>query len=185
MKVYLSKSNASDPDVCSYVRKKLLSLGVEVIEFHGGAYKPESVLQGDYLLIVPPSKTLGSRKLSRGVKMWDYYGDDAFSTYSVGRGQHDQIEVFTDTKGNNAVLILLELEVQENGDINVEVDNLDSMDSIQADAHERYADLEYAGDQQELHDALGIDPDEIVLTKSISTSGKVMLAAAALYKIKL
>ncbi len=51
--VYLAKSNRSNPDDVSRVRKILSNYDVEVVEFKGGAYTHRQLLECDYLVIIP------------------------------------------------------------------------------------------------------------------------------------
>ena len=52
-KVYLAKSNRSNPDTVSRVRAMLSKYDVEVVEFTGGRYTHKPLLACDYLIIVP------------------------------------------------------------------------------------------------------------------------------------
>lgn len=84
-KVYLSKSNASEPTFVSNVRDRLKSWGFEVLEFLGGKYTDadnKKLLSADYLIIVPPTKQK---------KDEDY-------EVNVGRGQYEQYNSWKNAK---------------------------------------------------------------------------------------
>lgn len=83
MRIYLSRSNASDPEVFSFVNKKLIELGHEVVTFHGGVYDKKDLLSCDSLIIVPPASVLDSRSRTSS------------SIQSLGRGQYEQVVEFT------------------------------------------------------------------------------------------
>ena len=76
-KVYLSKSNASDPDEVMLVRKHLAKYDVEVVEFRGGNYSHAPMLECDVLLVLPPKNGL-----------------TPFGTVDIGRGQYEQINTW-------------------------------------------------------------------------------------------
>ena len=75
-KVYLAKSNASDPDLVANVRKYLLAREIELVEFSGGTYSHKQLNGCDYLVIVPSKP-------------------DSYST-TIGKGLFEQIDYFWD-----------------------------------------------------------------------------------------
>ena len=77
-KVYLAKSNRSNPDVVIRVRQILSKYNVEVIEFKGGAYSNKQLLTCDYLIIIPD--------------LSEYEEDEHMVTF--GRGLYDQLHDF-------------------------------------------------------------------------------------------
>lgn len=78
-KVYLSKSNQSDPELVALVRKHLTSeFNVELVEFTGGTYNKNPLLNADVLIVLPSKEAKGK----------DFY---------VGKGQFEQITDFLDT----------------------------------------------------------------------------------------
>lgn len=95
-KVYLSKSNASDPDEVMLVRKHLAKYDVEVVEFRGGNYSHDPMLECDVLLVLPPKNGL-----------------TPFGTVDVGRGQFEQITKWHTEKGwsSNMITVLSKSEM--------------------------------------------------------------------------
>lgn len=87
-KVYLSKSNASDPDELMLVRKHLAKYDVEVVEFRGGNYSHDPMLECDVLLVLPPKNGL-----------------TPFGTVDIGRGQYEQIRMWDLSKDTYPVMI--------------------------------------------------------------------------------
>lgn len=85
-KIYLSKSNAANPNLVKNTRKVLVDLGHIVFEFTGTKYTAadnDVLLSADYLLLVPPEK------------------QDIDEDYevNVGRGQYEQVEKFKKQHG--------------------------------------------------------------------------------------
>jgi hypothetical protein len=73
--VYLSKSNAANPDHVMLVRKYLQSLGFSVTEYQGGTYNDRSVLPASMFVMV------------------GYEQDhNPYDKYYVGKGQYGQLE---------------------------------------------------------------------------------------------
>ena len=82
-KIYLAKSNRSDPTLVSKVRALLKELEIEIVEFTGGDYSDVPLLECDYLLVIPHNL--------------EYEDDRLF----IGRGLYNQIDSFycnTDTE---------------------------------------------------------------------------------------
>lgn len=52
-KVYLAKSNRSNPNLVMKVRELLFQYDIEIVEFTGGEYSSKPLLSCDYLIIVP------------------------------------------------------------------------------------------------------------------------------------
>lgn len=52
-KVYLAKSNHANPNELIILRKQLNDLGVEVVEYEGGQYSNKSMLECEYLIVLP------------------------------------------------------------------------------------------------------------------------------------
>jgi hypothetical protein len=187
MKVYLSRSNASDPEVCSYVRKRLEQLGLDIIEFHGGVYNKQSVLEGEYLIIVPPRGTTGPKLKDSDGNKWDYLEPSSASSYYIGRGQTEQIQEFLKEKDNTEVLLVESVHVDKDGEIRVYTDNLGDVNVEQSNWEDQWASLDMDSDTDLVENKLGIDPDAVVAkTTSIMVhSGNVMLGAAKLCGVKL
>lgn len=189
MKVYLSKSNASDPDVVAYVRKRLTQLGVTIVEFHGGPYDKRSVLEAEYLVIVPPARTLGNKEKYGDEWIWNY-GSSQAGSYDVGRGQHDQIEMFRDHRSSDKILLVEEVKIAGSGQsttVDLYVDEYSDIDVEDINWEERYSYVSMEGNTQLIEDALDIDPDTVVQNSADipSGDGRMMLAAAKMLNIKL
>jgi hypothetical protein len=79
MKIYLSKSKQGDMDTLMKVRSILLQYqDVKILEFEGGEYNTNKLLESDFVLIIPPA-------LPSPDKM-DYNDWDFF----IGKGQYDE-----------------------------------------------------------------------------------------------
>lgn len=76
-KVYLAKSNRANPDVVSSVRQTLSKYDVEIVEFKGGTYSHEQLLECDIMVIVPDTQTI-----------WHEEG------IILGKGLYEQLEAF-------------------------------------------------------------------------------------------
>lgn len=151
-KIYLSKSNASNFEVYSLVKKKLQDLGHEIVEFTGGQYTPQPMLACDYLFIVPPERIIGSPR-EKDSKSYNYNRDSARGTYDLGRGQAEQIRawlfandmVFEDhspeddeeseyysidednINKSNTIIILKEISIDSKGDTHLYCDNIEDL----------------------------------------------------------
>lgn len=97
-KVYLSKSNASNFEVYSLVKKKLQEMGHQIVEFSGGVYSPEPMLACEYLFIVPPERIIGA-PTSKGARNFNFDDHSSCGTYELGRGQAEQIKTWMLKKG--------------------------------------------------------------------------------------
>lgn len=97
-KVYLSKSNASNLEVYSLVKKKLQEMGHQVVEFSGGVYSPKPMLECEYLFIVPPERIIGS-PTDKGRRNFNFDDHSNCGTYELGLGQSDQIRTWMLEKG--------------------------------------------------------------------------------------
>lgn len=54
MKIYLAKSNRANPNIVSEVREILKQMpNVEIVEYVGGKYSNQPLIESDYLIIVP------------------------------------------------------------------------------------------------------------------------------------
>jgi len=92
MKVYLSKSNRSDPHVVDVVRTDLKRAGLEVVEFHGGTYSHTPMIDCEVLVVVPPAEFL---QMNDAV-LRDYGNIHIAKGYGcqIGKGQSEQITTF-------------------------------------------------------------------------------------------
>ncbi len=85
-KVYLAKSNRSNPDDVSRVRTILSKFDVDIVEFTGGQYTNEQLLECDYLFVVPELDNLSQDRavLGKGlhnqVSDFFFYKEDKFES---------------------------------------------------------------------------------------------------------
>lgn len=93
-KVYLAKSNRSNPDDVSRVRTLLSKFDVEIVEFKGGAYSHKPLLECEYLIVVPDLSERND----------EYVEDDDY--VPLGKGLHEQIEAFNDVNNECDTLIV-------------------------------------------------------------------------------
>jgi hypothetical protein len=89
LKVYLSKSKSGNFDELVKLKSRLELLDIEVLEFVGGTYNTDKLLEADILLVLPPIIDNG----------------DTGNWAVVGKGQFEEIEIFTLNKLNNALLV--------------------------------------------------------------------------------
>jgi hypothetical protein len=93
-RIYLAKSNRSNPDDVSAVRQVLSRYdGVEVVEFKGGGYTHKDLLSCDLLIVVPDLSQLDDC-------------DDAFLV-PLGKGLHEQIEAFKRQSKNSCDTLMV------------------------------------------------------------------------------
>lgn len=106
-KIYLAKSARSNPDHVSKVRAIISEYDVEIVEFTGGAYYHDDLLECDMLVVIPD------------LSSYDWLSQ----TQVLGKGLHSQIEVFKSEKnfglGYENILILDSVGVRENTNIYV------------------------------------------------------------------
>lgn len=150
-KVYLSKSNASNFEVYSLVKKKLQEMGHQIVEFSGGVYSPKPMLECEYLFIVPPERIIGAPE--HGVRSFHFPNDSAYGTYELGRGQSDQIKAWmlekgltddidqskdsgdkgeetyemTDAEKRKSIIILKEISIDDQGKTHLYCDNINDL----------------------------------------------------------
>jgi hypothetical protein len=84
-KIYLAKSNRANPNLVSKVRETLSKFNVEIIEYTGGQYSHNSLLQCEELIVIPDiSEAFENR-----------------STFNhhwlcpIGKGLYEQISMFS------------------------------------------------------------------------------------------
>jgi hypothetical protein len=103
-KVYLAKSNRSNPDLVTRVRQILSSYEVEIVEFTGGKYSHTPLKECKYLVIVPD--------LSLQI-------DETIC--DIGKGLFEQIEYFTDFQAFANIMIISDNELNIRRFENLEV----------------------------------------------------------------
>ena len=77
-KVYLAKSNQSNPDDVQKVRKILNDSNCEIVEYTGGSFSHKPMLNCDMLVVIPDLNS---------------FDDDNI----IGKGLYGQIEAFQTT----------------------------------------------------------------------------------------
>lgn len=88
-KIYLAKSNTANPDNLMVVRKLLSQFDVEVVEFKGGNYSHDEMLNCDMLLVLPDLTT------------YDLSDDMVV----VGKGLGSQLEEWYEYNSDNCFII--------------------------------------------------------------------------------
>lgn len=111
-KVYLAKSNKSNPNVVSRVRQTLSEYDVEIVEYTGGAFSHKAMLDCDFLVVVPV--------------LCESWSEDGVT---VGKGLYEQLIVWEENKSSDDVSIILDedLLVGQINDMNI----MDSTDYIE------------------------------------------------------
>lgn len=87
--IYFAKSNRCDKKLVASVREYLLDLDLDVKEFTGGTYSNKTLLESDWLIILP-------EELGRQTK--------------VGKGLYGQINEFQRAKSETKILIIREIQ---------------------------------------------------------------------------
>lgn len=132
-KIYLAKSNRSNPDDVSRVRQVLSEFvdEIEVVEFKGGSYSHKDMLKCDLLVVVPD------------LTDFDVRVEDAIS---IGKGLHEQIDAFTCNHPNEYDILI----VYETDSKSVSITKIECVDGVDTDDYVNYSsifiDQEGAGD---------------------------------------
>ena len=101
-KVYLAKSNKANPDLVAKTRQILSKFNIDIVEFTGGNYSHDKMLECDMLVVVPYINSNG--------------------TVVIGKGLFDQMEAFEETIGGEYVCVISNPDnfiIKEIKDINV------------------------------------------------------------------
>lgn len=90
-KVYLAKSNRANPSELIALRRQLKDLGLKVVEYEGGHYSNEAMLECEYLIVLTSES--GS----------------VFVPKTLGKGLYTQIEDFCEfTKYSKNVYVIVD-----------------------------------------------------------------------------
>ena len=89
-KVYLAKSNKSNPNVVSRVRQTLSDYDVEIVEFTGGSYSHKPMVDCDFLVVVP--------------ELSESWCEDGVI---VGKGLYEQLTAWQDNNSSSDILFIL------------------------------------------------------------------------------
>lgn len=84
-KIYLAKSNRANPNLVSKVRETLSKFNVEIIEYTGGQYSHNSLLQCDELIVIPD--------ISEAFENMSTYSHQWLCP--IGKGLYEQISMFS------------------------------------------------------------------------------------------
>ena len=103
-KVYLAKSNKSNPNVVSRVRQTLSDYDVDIVEYTGGSYSHRPMVDCDFLVVVP--------------ELCESWCEDGVI---VGKGLYEQLTAWQDNNDSSDILFIVDehLSVGEIYDINV------------------------------------------------------------------
>jgi hypothetical protein len=142
MKVYLAKSNRANPDLVARVRQTLSKYNLEIVEFKGGAYSHDSLLQCDRMIIVPAE------------------GDVTEDYRIIGKGLYEQINVFLSKTYNVSNIIVV--------DEQLDAAIFGSSDIIDDDDYVNYADLYLSEDYCDLNEILSNTLKYFYLNSDIS-----------------
>ena len=86
-KVYLAKSNRANPNLVSKVRQTLSNFNIQIVEYTGGSYNHNQLMECEQLVVVP-----------------DLSNEEFF----VGKGLYEQIQKFGSKKGLEYVMVINE-----------------------------------------------------------------------------
>lgn len=94
-KVYLAKSNRSNPDDVSRIRRILSNYNLEVVEFKGGRYTHDQLIECDYLVIVPDLSNVDTED---GFIPW---GKGLHEQYFAFKSEHLTCDIFLVIESND------------------------------------------------------------------------------------
>ena len=155
-KVYLAKSNKANPDLVAKTRQILSKFNIDILEFVGGNYSHDKMLECDILVVVP------------------YI--DSNTQVVIGKGLFDQIEVFEEQNGEENICVV------SNSDT-VEIKEFNNIDVINHTDYVNHALITFAqgkGDDLEfiLEDiGFSYKRKSEMISLSVSNSGYYVLIA--------
>jgi hypothetical protein len=131
-KVYLAKSNRANPNLVSKVRETLSKFNVEIIEYTGGQYSHNSLLQCEELIVIPDiSEAFENRSTFN--HQW---------LCPIGKGLYEQISMFS-----KDIFIVTDFDNQEGiGGLYYDLGEAESDDaefSIQVDDEHDYVNYSH------------------------------------------
>lgn len=153
-KVYLAKSNKANPDLVAKTRQILSKFNIEILEFKGGNYSHDIMLECDMLVVVPYIDSDGS--------------------VIIGKGLFDQMEAFEEV-GEYVCVI-------SNPD-NFFIKEVKDIDVINRTDYVNHAIInfqEYGGDDLELifeDTGFSYKPKSEIISLSVSNSSYYLLIA--------
>lgn len=102
-KVYLAKSNRSNPTHVSRVRAELEKYDVEIVEYTGGKYSNKPLLKCDYLVVIPDLSGYDFNYHLKNENEYWYEEDDI----CLGKGLYNQISEFTEKQGDDKSVMII------------------------------------------------------------------------------
>lgn len=133
-KVYLAKSNRANPNHVIGVRTLLKGFDIEIVEFTGGKYSHERLLDCEMLIVIPELEAKDS---------------DDYEWVPLGKGLHEQILIFGNNNNNCDTLIL-----NSYGDNNMCVTTLDDFEVTDREDYVNYSVALLNEDNTNLSDVL-------------------------------
>lgn len=107
-KVYLAKSNRSNPTQVSRVRAELEKYNLEIVEYTGGSYSNKPLLNSDYLVVIPDLSAYDfDYHVNNEYK--DGY-DEAENFVMLGKGLYNQISEFRAKNKVKKILVLKHID---------------------------------------------------------------------------
>ena len=154
-KVYLAKSNKANPDLVAKTRQILSKFNIEILEFKGGNYSHDIMLECDMLVVVPYIDSDGS--------------------VIIGKGLFDQMEAFEETIGDEYVCVI------SNPD-NFIIKEIKDIDVINITDYVNYAYVHFNGNGDDLElifEDIGYSykPKSEIISLSVSNSSYYVLIA--------
>jgi hypothetical protein len=154
-KVYLAKSNKANPDLVAKTRQILSKFNIEIVEFTGGTYSHDKMLECDMLVVVPFINSNG--------------------TVVIGKGLYDQMEAFEETIGDEYVCVI------SNPD-NFIIRQVKDIDVINDTDYINYAYVHFMGHGDELElifedVGFSLKPKSEIVSLSVSNSSYYVLIA--------
>lgn len=103
-KVYLAKSNRSNPTHVSRVRAELEKYNLEIVEYSGGSYSNKPLLNSDYLVVIPDLSNYDFDYHINNEYKNDY--DESENFIILGKGLYNQISEFRAKNKVKKILVL-------------------------------------------------------------------------------
>jgi hypothetical protein len=136
-KIYLGKSNRANPDVVSRVRSILKKYDLEILEYKGGRYTDDDLLESDFMIVIPDMDN---------IVIGDY-----FINTTIGKGLYGQIDEFLVASRNTINISVVIKYNDKPGE--VIIGKFSSMGSPNFGNYIKYSSIESTG-TLELHEYL-------------------------------
>jgi hypothetical protein len=132
-KVYLAKSNKSNPNVVSRVRQTLSDYDVEIVEFTGGSYSHRPMVDCDFLVVVP--------------ELCESWFEDGVI---VGKGLYEQLIAWEDNNDSTNVLFIVDFVLNH-----LSVSKIYDVDIVNHTNYIEYGLVEFTSQSEHFIDVLG------------------------------